>query len=47
MTNVERAGGTWYGNINHHVALFQYLFSNAVTLIAGNKGYILRQFTFV
>ena len=38
MGDVERAGGTWDGNVNHHVALLQYFLADTVALVADDEG---------
>ena len=47
MRDVKRACRTWNGNINHHVALAQYLFTDAVALIADDESDIVGKFSLV
>ena len=47
MRDVKRACGTWNWNVNHYVALAQYLFTDAVALIADDESDIVGKFSLV
>lgn len=36
--DVEGASGAWDGDVDHHVALLQYLLADAVALVANDEG---------
>ena len=38
MGDVEGASGAWDGDVDHHVALLQYLLAYAVALVANDEG---------
>ena len=40
MAHVERARGSWYGNIDHHVALGKQFITQAVALAADDESHI-------
>ena len=47
MGDVEGAGWTWNGDVNHHVALLQYFLADAVTFVAYDEGGVSRKFCLV
>ena len=41
MTDIERTGWTWYGNVDYHVALTKQILAESISLAANDKSHIL------